>query len=105
MDTVSEEVFEKALDKIRELSTQSAKLVQAVNDKDTELFESQELAAALLEALQLCECELSMYSMLASQTNNPQGNNMIYLWELVIGWLIGKRNGWTPDTRVRLKEN
>ena len=28
--------------------------------------------AELLEALRLCECELSMYSMLASQSNNPQ---------------------------------
>ena len=31
---------------------QHAKLLQAVNDKDTELFESQELAAALLEMLE-----------------------------------------------------
>jgi len=30
---------------------------------------------------------------------------MRYLLELLLGWLIGKRNGWTPDTRVRLKEN
>ncbi len=52
MDTVSKEVFENALDKIRELSKANAKLTQAVDDKDTELFESQELAASLLEALE-----------------------------------------------------
>ena len=38
----------------------------------TEIEELRANNAALLEACQLCECELSMYSMLASQSNNPQ---------------------------------
>jgi hypothetical protein len=24
---------------------------------------------------------------------------MTYLIELLLGWLIGKRNGWTPDDK------
>jgi hypothetical protein len=29
---------------------------------------------------------------------------MRYLIELLLGWLIGRRNGWTPETRVPIKE-
>jgi hypothetical protein len=29
---------------------------------------------------------------------------MKYLIELLLGWLIGKRNGWTPETRISIKE-
>ena len=29
---------------------------------------------------------------------------MTYLIELLLGWLIGKRNGWTPETRLDIKE-
>ena len=28
---------------------------------------------------------------------------MRYLIEMLLGWLIGKRNGWTPDTRLHRK--
>ena len=28
----------------------------------------------------------------------------MYLIELILGWLIGKRNGWTPDTRLQTKK-
>ena len=35
-----------------EIADEAAKLLQAVNDKDQELFESQELVAELLEALE-----------------------------------------------------
>lgn len=39
-------------DTIADLECDKTKLTQAVNDKDLELFESQELVAALLETLQ-----------------------------------------------------
>ena len=29
---------------------------------------------------------------------------MRYLIEMLLGWLVGKRNGWTPDTRLEIKQ-
>ena len=50
-------VGDNSLVYIAQLESQNAKLLQAVNDKDQELFESQELVGELLEALEAIALE------------------------------------------------
>lgn len=56
--------------KDHEVLDMEGSIVLTADDPTVALLAS--LAPELLEALQLCECELSMYRVLAGQSENPQ---------------------------------
>ena len=59
-----EEYLQVIASEYGKLKKQNAKLLQAVNDKDQELFEAQELVEELLEALEMVvSCAKNGYQM------------------------------------------